>query len=81
MEKPSFYSVENYAKRGVAIPVKNKFMNGVLKESCINERLTFVKVSADPVDILMYMPTSAHDDEKIETIYNVNSEIFIKEKI
>ena len=44
--------------------------------------LMFVKISAKPVDIVLvqvYMPTTNHDDDKIEKLYQEISEILHQE--
>jgi len=49
---------------------------------CCSDRLMFVKISAKPVDIVLvqvYMPTTNHDDDKIEKLYKEISEILHQE--
>ena len=49
---------------------------------CCSDRLMFVKISAKPVDIMLvqvYMPTTSHDDNEIENLYEEISEILHQE--
>ena len=52
------------------------------KAECYSDRLMFVKISAKPVDIVLvqvYMPTTNHDDDEIEKLYEEISEILHQE--
>ena len=53
----------------------------------VSDRIISVKlhVHADPVDLMImiiqvYMPTSAHDDEEVDDIYDRIEELVAKEK-
>ena len=73
-----FYSGGERAERGVAILMKNEIVKSVLSVQCCSDRLMFVKLSAEPVDILIvqvYMPTSASSDEEVERMYDAIEDI------
>ena len=68
-----FYSGGTTCERGVAIIMENKIVQSVNKVVCHSDRLMFVKISAEPVDILViqvYMPTSDHDVKEVEKMYD-----------
>ena len=55
----------------------------MLKVDLVSDRIIVVKVQADPVDLVIvqvYMPTSAHEDEEVNEVYNMIEEIVAKEK-
>ena len=73
-----FYSGGERAERGVAILMKNEIVKSVLSVQCCSDRLMFVKLSAEPVDILIvqvYMPTSASSDVEVERMYDAIEDI------
>ena len=73
-----FYSGGERAERGVAILMKNEIVKSVMSVQCCSDRLMFVKLSAEPVDILIvqvYMPTSASSDEEVERMYDAIEDI------
>ena len=52
------------------------------KVECYSDRLMFVTISTKPVDIVLvqvYMPTTNHDDDEIEKLYEEISEILHQE--
>jgi hypothetical protein len=77
-----FYSGGNSAERGVAIMLENNIVSSVLKVTCHSDRLMCIKLSANPVDLLViqvYMPTSNHTDEEVEELYDEISDILQQE--
>ena len=49
---------------------------------CYSDRLVFLKISANPVNIVLvqvYMPTTNHDNDEIEQLYEEISEILPQE--
>ena len=57
-----------------------KRMTKVIQHS---DRLILVKIQAEPVDIVVikvYMPTSDHEDEEVEGLYEELEELIEKEK-
>ena len=56
---------------------RNDVVKRLTKVECCSDRLVFVKISAKPVDIVLvqvYMPTTNHDDDEIEKLYEEISE-------
>ena len=73
-----FYSGGLKAKKGVAVVLRNDVVKSLTKVECCSDRLMFVKISAKPVDIVLvqvYMPTTNHDDNEIEKLYEEISEV------
>jgi hypothetical protein len=63
----SFYSGGVKAEKGVAAVLRNYVVKRLTKVECYSDRF-FVKISANPVDIVlvqMYMSTTNHDDNEI----------------
>jgi hypothetical protein len=74
----TFYSGGVKAKKGVAVVLRNDVVKSLTKVECCSDRLMFVKISAKPVDIVLvqvYMPTTNHDDNEIEKLYEEISEV------
>ena len=77
------YSGGENAERGVGILLNKKIANNVTKVDQKHDRLLYIKIKADPVDIVMiqvYMPTTAHDDDEVEKIYEDIEEIIKEDK-
>jgi hypothetical protein len=77
-----FYSGRVKAEKGVTVVLRNDDDKRLTKVECYSDRLMFVKISAKPVDIVLvqvYMPTTNHDDDKIEKLYQEISEILHQE--
>jgi hypothetical protein len=73
-----FYSGGVKAEKGVAVVLRNNDVKLLIKVECYSDRLMFVKINAKPVDIVLvqvYMPTTNHDDDEIEKLYEEISEI------
>ena len=52
-------------------------MRGVVKKIVYNDRITAIKLQAEPIHILMiqvYMPTSEHEDDEVEELYDITEE-------
>ncbi|KDR20391.1 Craniofacial development protein 2 [Zootermopsis nevadensis] len=67
-----YYSGGESAERGVAIVMQKWIKKSIIKVQACSDRLMYIKLNVDPVDILImqvYMPTSDHDDEEVEIIY------------
>ena len=65
------YSRSEESKRGVSLLLCKKAAKAVKEVECISDRM-MVRLRADPIDlnvVVVYMPTSAHDDEEVERIY------------
>jgi hypothetical protein len=62
--------------------LRNDDIKCLTKVECYSDRLIFVKISAKPVDIVLvqvYMPTTNHDDNEIQKLYEEISEILHQE--
>ena len=73
-----FYSGGVKAEKGVAVVLRNDVVKRLTKVDCCSDRLMFVK----PVDIVLvqvYIPTTNHDDDEIEKLYEEISEILHQE--
>ena len=67
----------------MAIILDKEMAKRVLKVDMVSDRLISVKIHADPVDLMIiqvYMPTSAHDDDEVDEIYDRIEELVAKEK-
>ena len=72
------YSVGERAEKGVAIVVHKSTVRSVVKKIVYNDRIIAIKLQAEPVSILMmqvYMPTTEHEDDEVEELYDINEEI------
>ena len=70
-------------QKGVALILDKEFGKRVKKVVYHSDRLLLVRVEADPVDIVLlqvYMPTSAEDDEVIESMYEQIEGLIRQEK-
>ena len=77
-----YYCGGEKAQNGVGIIVNNSMVKNVLKIFPVSDRLIAMTIQAEPVNILIiqvYMPTSAHEDEEIDLIYEQINEIIRKE--
>src|ERR1051325_5164081 len=77
------YSGGEESQRGVAIMVDEETARSIVKVECRNYRLMMVRISAEPVDIVVvqvYMPTSDHEDIEVEGLYEKISEMIGKGK-
>ena len=61
--------------------LRNDDVKRLTKVECYSDRLMFVKIRAKLVDMLVqvYMPTTNHDDDEIEKLYDESSEILHQE--
>ena len=77
------YSGGEMKERGVAIVLDCETAKRVVEVEQYSDRVLMVKLQAEPVDIVLvqvYMPTSEHDDEEIETMYEQLDGIIGKQK-
>jgi exonuclease III len=61
-----------------AILVHKRVARIVVKKIVYNDRIIAIKLQVEPINILMiqvYMPTSEHEDNKVEELYGVIEEI------
>ncbi len=77
------YSGGSECQRGVAIMLAEELGKCVKCIERIDDRILKVTISSHPVDMVLiqiYMPTSAHDDEEIDGVYERIEEILEKTK-
>ena len=77
------YSGGEKCERGVAILFDKAAAERITGIEKISDRLMMVKVSAEPVDIVLiqvYMPTTKYDDEEVDQIYDQIEDITRKQK-
>lgn len=77
-----YYSGSESAERGVAIVMQKWIKPSIIKVEACSDRLMYIKLNAEPVDIVIiqvYMPTSDHEDEEVEIIYEKIEEIISTE--
>ena len=58
--------------------VYKSVVRSVVKKIVYNDRIIAIKLQAEPINILMmqvYMPTSEHEDDEVEELYDVIEEI------
>ena len=73
-----YYSGGERAEKTVAIVVHKSTVRGVVKKIVYNDRIIAIKLQAEPISILMmqlYMPTSEHEDDEVEELYDTIEEI------
>jgi len=73
-----YYSGGEQAEKGVAIVVYRSIVRSVVKKIAYNDRIIAIKLQAEPINILMmqvYMPTSEHEDDEVEGLYDITEEI------
>jgi hypothetical protein len=62
----------------VAIMKHKIIVRSVVKKIVYNDRIFAIKLQAEPINILLMqvdMPTSEHEDDEMEELYDVNEEI------
>lgn len=70
---------EKRGKNGVALILRGKWKNNVLKTYHVNDRMMLIKIHAEPTDIYViqvYFPISNSNDEKVENIYEQLEDLF-----
>ena len=73
-----YYSGGEWDEKGVAIVVHKSIVRGVVKKIVYNDRILAIKLQAEPINILMiqvYRPTSEHEDDEVEELYDITEEI------
>lgn len=78
-----FYSGGEERQRGVAVMMDNETAKSVLEIQYCSDRLMMVKIKAEPVNVIIiqvYMPTSDHEDDEIEEMYDRIEELMDKLK-
>ena len=73
-----YYSGGELAARGVAKVANKSIVGSVVRKIVYNDRIIVIKLQAEPISILMthvYMPTSEHEDDEVEELYDVIEEI------
>src|ERR1043165_764842 len=66
------YSEDNKGQSGVAILLEDRVANCVTEIERSGDRLLSVRIQAFPVDIVImqvYMPTTTHEEEEVDEIY------------
>jgi len=69
------------SQRGVALLLDERTARSVTKIDRCSDRILRVKIQAKPINIQVYMPTTAADDEEIDTIYDHLEEMLDEEKL
>ncbi len=70
-------------ERGVAIVLEKEVAKRIIEIEQCNDRLMMIKISATPVDIAIiqvYMPTTTHNDDEIEIMYEQIEKLINKQK-
>ena len=44
----------------------------------VSDRIILSEAQADPVDLVVYMPTFAHDDDEVKEMYKRIDELVVK---
>jgi len=73
-----YYFGGERAEKGVAIVVHKHIVRTVVKKIVYNDGIIAIKLQAEPINILMmqeYMPTSEHEDDEAEDLYDIIEEI------
>jgi len=73
-----YYFGGERAEKVVAIVVHKSIERSVVKKTVYNDRIIAIKVQVEPIYILMmqvYMPTSEHEDEEVEELYDIIEKI------
>ena len=73
-----YYSRCEEAEKGVAIGVHKSIVRSVIKKIVYNDRIIAIILQAEPINILMiqvHMPTSEHEDDEVEELYDTIEEI------
>ena len=69
--------------RGVAILLDERTTNCVTSIVKCNDRVLMVKLKTKPVDVVViqvYMPTSGHDEEEVDEVYDIIDEVMAAQK-
>jgi len=77
-----YYSGGEQAEKRVAIVVHKNVVRSVAKKIVYNDRIIAIKLQAEPINILtmqVYMPTSEHEDDEVEELYDIIEEILEEE--
>ena len=77
------YSGGDECQREVAVMLDGEVAKRVTCVEQVSDRILAVKISAMPVDMLIvqiYMPTTDHEDEEVEEMYDKIEKIMDKEK-
>jgi len=77
------YEGGEQAERGVGIILNGRTANKVMSVERISDRLMMIKLNAEPVDVVIiqvYMPTTEHDDEEVDQMYEQIEELIKKQK-
>ena len=72
------YSGGERAERGVAIVLRGNTRSAVEEVECISDRIMWIKLKGEKLNTLIiqvYMPTSDHQDDEVEEMYDVIEEI------
>ena len=71
------------SQNGVAVLVEEKIARSIIKIERYGSRMIEVKIKAEPVDIVIiqiYMPTTTHEDEEVDDMYERLEEILDRTK-
>ena len=71
-EVKMYYSGGEERQRGVAVVLDKEAARRVSKVTQDSDRVIMVRIEAEPVDLVViqvYMPTTEHEDEEVEQIY------------
>ena len=77
------YAGGEESQRGVAVILDKETSKRVTKIVQHSDRMIMVKIKAEPVDLIIiqvYFPTTGHDDEEVENLYEALEELIDKEK-
>ena len=77
------YSGGMECQRGVGFVLDREASGRVISVEQCSDRLVWIKVRAEPVDMVLiqiYMPTTDHEDEEVEKMYDQLEEILSKVK-
>jgi hypothetical protein len=77
------YSGGKESQRGVAILLDSTVAKRVTRIIQHSDRLVMVKVQAEPTDLVIiqvYMPTTGHDDEEVDNVYEELENIIDEQK-
>src|SRR5277367_1279237 len=77
------YAGGEESQRGVAIILDNQVSKSVTDIERYGDRFICVRIRAEPVDLVViqvYMPTSVHSEEEIETMYDQIEEVLDRQK-
>jgi hypothetical protein len=72
-----YYSGGERAEKCAAIVVHKSIMRSVVKKIVYNDRIIAIRLVAERISILvmeLYMPTSEHEDDEMEELYDIIEE-------